>query len=58
MVNEICKDPDFDKNSVYGILKGFRRFFNDTLQNKDDVRKFVIYKVISIFRKLSWTIWF
>jgi len=39
-LNNRCKDPNFDTNQLYGLVRGFRRFFSDALKIKDDKMKF------------------
>jgi len=39
-LNNRCKDPNFDTNQYYGLVRGFKRFFSDALKIKDDKMKF------------------
>jgi len=37
LLNEQIKDLHFDVNRLFGLLKGFKRFFTDSLRIKEDV---------------------
>lgn len=57
VLNEQIKDPHFEINRLFGYLKGFKRFFTDSLRIKEDVEFFNLL-FNNNFRKRNLNIWY